>query len=375
MNKRLGIVGGGQLGLMLSKAAKGLGFTVTVLDPTPQSPASQVANAQIVASFDDHNALKELANQSDFLTFEIELADANLLADLSAKGTVINPSANTLALIKDKLSQKQFLSKNGLPVAPFFAINKPSDIQTAATKYGYPLMLKARTGGYDGRGNALIKSAQEIPSALKKLGQQSLYGEAFVSFKKEIAVIVARNPQGEIAVYPVVETRHRNNICHLVIAPAQISAKLQKEAQTIATKVMNLLQGAGVFAIELFLTTDNQILINEIAPRVHNSGHFSIEACQTSQFEQHVRAVTGMSLASTAMKSKVAVMINILADRVGPANPQGVEAAHALPDVSVHLYGKAESRPERKMGHITVLHQNPSQALTIAKKARKLITI
>jgi len=375
MKNRIGIVGGGQLGRMLTIAAKKLGFTVNIIDPTPHSPAGQVADHQIVAAYNDEEAIRKLAKISDFLTFEIELANASILDELAKKGITINPSAKTLTIIKDKLEQKKFLRKAGIPVADFQEVTTKDDMINAATEFGYPLILKARFDAYDGRGNALIKDESRIDSAIEKLSGRKLYVEKFVPFSKELAVVVARNTKGEIVTYPVVETVHKNNICHLVLAPAPVDAKLIKQAKDLAVQTMKELKGAGVFAIEMFLTKTGKIVINEIAPRVHNSGHYTIEACVTSQFEQHIRAVTGMPLGATKMIVPAAVMINILGERTGKTEATGLDKALQIPEVSVHIYGKIETKLERKMGHITVVGKTLEECLEKAKQARKLITI
>lgn len=372
---RLGIVGGGQLGRMLTFEAKKMGFDVTILDPTPHSPAGQVADRQIVGSFKSSRSIIKLSQNTDFITFEIELANSKILKRLQEKGLSINPSPQTLSLIKDKLKQKKFLKKNHLSTADFFQVKNEADIISAAKKFGYPLMLKARTDAYDGRGNALIKNQSDISLAINKLQGRKLYVEKFVPFIKELSVVVARSLNGDIVTYPVVETIHQNNICHLVLAPAPINLSVQEKAKKLAYDVVNYLNGAGVFAIEMFLTADNQVLVNEIAPRVHNSGHYTIEACYTSQFEQHIRAVSGLPLGKTDLKVPVAVMINILGDRLGPAQIEGLEKALSIPGVSVHIYGKTETKPERKMGHITVLDNNLENAINTAKLVRNYIKI
>lgn len=360
MKHRIGIVGGGQLGRMLAFEAKKLGFTVNVIDPTPNSPAGQVADHQIVADFKDEAAIKKLASMSDYLTFEIELAQL---------------SNKTLNIIKDKLKQKQFLRTAKIPVAAFMEVSTKADIIQAAKQFGYPILLKARFDAYDGRGNAVIKSVSDIEAALEKLQGRQLYVEQFVPFTKELAVMVARSTRGEIAVYPVVETIHKNNICHTVLVPAPVAKPAINQAQKLAIQAMQHLKGAGVFGIEMFLTKNNQVLINELAPRVHNSGHYSIESCATSQFEQHIRAITGLPLGSTKLTVPAAVMVNILGDRQGPAQVQGLEKALKLPQVYVHIYGKAETKMERKMGHITAIAPTIKQALQNATKARQYIHI
>lgn len=399
MKKRIGIVGGGQLGRMLTIPAKKLGFSVNIIDPTPNSPAGQIADHQITADFKDEKAIRQLGNISDYLTFEIELANSDILKKLEKKGVKINPTAGTLEIIRDKYKQKEFLKKAGIPIADFALVissdreRSPEDFSTLsrndktkeeilkiAQKYGYPILLKARFDAYDGRGNALIKNENEIEKALDKLSGRKLYVEKFVPFIKELAVVAARSSKGEIVTYPVVETIHKNNILHDLLSPAPVDKKIVLKAKKLAVKTLQHLKGAGVFGIEMFLTRSTssgqaQVLINEIAPRVHNSGHHTIEGNVTSQFEQHIRAITGMPLGSTTPTNPAAVMINILGERTGKAAPAGIEKAEKIPGVKVHIYGKLETKPERKMGHITVVGNSVEDCLRKAKKARSLITI
>lgn len=375
MKNRIGIVGGGQLARMLCFEAKKMGFTVSILDPTPNSPAGQVADKQIVARLDNKRAMRQLAEISDFITIEWELADDKLLKQFEDKGVQINPSSKTLRIIKDKLLQKQFLQKNKIPVADFISVDTREDIISAAKKLGYPLVLKARFDAYDGRGNAVMKNEKGISAALKKLKGRKLYVEKFVPFEKELAVMIARSIKGAIVLYPVVETIHKNNILHIVKAPAQVSKIIQRKAKKLAESVLQHLHGAGVFGVEMFLTKKGEVLVNEIAPRVHNSGHYTMDACFTSQFEQHIRAITGMPLGNTAMLVKAAVMINILGQRHGPAEIKGLEKVMMLPNVSIHIYGKAETKLERKMGHITAVGSNIDTVFRRVQQARRMISI
>ncbi len=374
MKNRIGIVGGGQLARMLLLDAKKMGFFVTVLDPTPQSPGGQVADKQIVAELSDKKAMEELAKNSDYITFDWELADDILLEKFSKNGIPVNPNPTTLCIIKDKLLQKEFLRKNNIPVAEYATVIA-NQIKHVAKKFGYPFLLKARMNAYDGRGNALIKKASDIDTALEKLKSRSLYMEKFVPFTKEISVMVARDSKGDIITFPVGENIHKNNILHTTIVPARISKATEKKAIALAKKVMQHLKGAGVFGIEMFVTPQGKILINEIAPRVHNSGHYTIEGCVTSQFEQHIRAITGLPLGDTSLVAKAVVMVNILGERDGKAEVKGLEKALTLPGVTVHIYGKAETRKERKMGHITATGKTIQEAVRKATKAREYITI
>jgi 5-(carboxyamino)imidazole ribonucleotide synthase len=375
MKNRIGIIGGGQLGKMMALPAKSMGFTVTVTDPTPGSPAGQVVDREITGEYSDAKATRELAKVSDFITVEIEHINTDTLAELEKEGVPVNPSPKTIEIIKNKFAQKEFLSKAGIPVAPYVAVGTKTDIVTAAKKFGYPFLLKARFDAYDGRGNALIKKEKDIDEALEKFGNRKLYVEQFVPFEKELAIMIARSAKDEIVLYPVVETIHKNNILHISIAPARVDKKIVDKAKKFAIKTMKLLHGAGVFGIEMFLTKDHKVLINEIAPRVHNSGHYTDEACATSQFEQHIRAITGLPLGNPDMLVPAAVMINILGERLGPVDVQGMDKVLAIPGAYVHIYGKKETKPERKMGHITVIGDTIENVLTKAIKARKLLTI
>lgn len=373
--KRIGIVGGGQLGRMLTIPAKEMGFLVTVLDPTPNCPASQVGAIQIIGSLTDKKAIKKLAEVSDVVTFEIEHIDVDTLDELSKSGKLIHPSPKTLRTIKDKLAQKKFLQKQKIPTADFLEVNNKDDIVNAAKKFGYPLVLKNRFGGYDGRGNAVIKNEKDIKKAFVQLGEQNLYGEKYIPFVKELAIMVARNTNGNIVTYPVVETIHKNNILRFTLAPAPITKSLQKKANAFAIAIMKHLHGAGVFGIELFLTKSGEILVNEIAPRVHNSGHYTIEACITSQFDQHIRAITKLPLGDTRMVKNASVMVNILGEKEKDATIGGLSQTLAIKDATIHLYGKSKTLPERKMGHITVVGDDIKDCLRLAKKARKAIDV
>jgi 5-(carboxyamino)imidazole ribonucleotide synthase len=364
---RLGIVGGGQLGRMMTGPAHQLGYEVTVLDPAEGGPAAQVTNQQIVAGFDDDAAIRELASQSDFLTFEIESAGEAVLQEL-ATSMPVNPSPDTLFLIKDKLRQKEYFERHGIPTGPFRRVSSSDEARAAGEQFGYPFLLKARVGGYDGRGNEVIGGPDDIIAALDRLGDV-VYAEAFVAFERELAVMVARDVTGTIVNYPVTQTVHERNICQATVTPAPVNDQVARAAVESARRVAERLGGGGVFGIEMFLVGDN-VLVNEVAPRVHNSGHYTIEACYVSQFEQHVRAVTGMPLGTTDLRVPAAAMVNILGEREGPAEPEGLTEALATPGVAVHLYGKAETRVDRKMGHVTAVGASVDEALNLAKTAR-----
>jgi 5-(carboxyamino)imidazole ribonucleotide synthase len=371
----IGIVGGGQLGQMLTQAALPLGFQVIVLDPQDNSPAAQVGASQIVRNY-DARAISELADQVDFLTTEFEEGlDVNILKSISEKGIAVNPAPNTIALILDKSTQKNYLSKAGIAMGSYAEIKTADDAVKLLDKYNGKMVIKTRTGGYDGYGNRVVVNKEQIAQAFEDFKNRLLYAEAFIEFKKELAVMAVRNKDGEIITYPVVETIQKNNICHEVRAPADINESVKADALAIAKKVTEQFAGAGAFGIEMFLTADNEIWLNEVAPRVHNSGHYTIEACNTSQFEQHIRAVTAMPLTKADMKVPSAVMINILGERNGPVNLKGVEEAESDPNTFVHIYGKSPTKIGRKMGHVTATGDSLDEAKRRAEKARQLISI
>lgn len=371
----IGIVGGGQLGRMLTLAALPLGFKVVVVNPSAGSPAAQVGADEIVADLYDAAALRELAQRADFITVEIEHLDADILEELAATDTPVNPAPATIRLIQDKFAQKQFLSEAGVPVAPFMDTPDAAAAAKAFEKFGGRMLLKTRLGAYDGRGNLVMKSKADIGKAFEKFGGRPLYAEQLVKFDKELAVMVTRGMDAQVAAYPVVETIHARNICLEVIAPAPITTEQYKKAQKIALKVAGLLEGAGTFGIELFLTKEGKILVNEIAPRVHNSGHYTIEANRTSQFEQHIRAISGQPLGATDLVVPAAAMINILGERDGPTTVKGLGKALKTPHTNVHLYGKSPTKVDRKMGHITSTGAAAEQARQRARRARKELSI
>ncbi len=369
---RIGLIGGGQLGRMLVKAAKQLGCTTVVLDPLPDSPAGQIATRQIVGGYHDADKIRELATDCDVLTFELENIDADTLAELEAEGHAIYPKAGALKIVQDKLTQKQFLADNGIPTAPFEAVDRPTPEQFSA--FGYPLVQKVRRGGYDGRGVAILKRPEAFA---QHLPVPSLI-ERFIEADKEVAVLVARNTKGEVATYPPVEMCFRpgENVLDLLLAPADIDEAIQAEAEAIAINTVESLRGVGIFGIELFVTRDGEVLVNEIAPRTHNSGHHTIEANVTDQFEQHLRAILGLPLGSTETLSPAA-MLNLLGAPEESGRPviRGLEETLAIPGVCLHLYGKGETRPFRKMGHITVLDQDRHRARAKALQVRDTIEI
>lgn len=369
---RIGIIGGGQLGRMMVAAARRLGCTCTVLDPTPNSPAGQVSGHQIVANYQDATALRELAESCDLTTFDLEDIDSEILRELCREGRAIDPSPELLALVQDKLRQKEALAAAGIAVAPFCAMPQP-DAERCA-EFGYPLVQKARRGGYDGRGVAVLRTPEDFA---RHLPVPSLI-ERFIPAVKELAVMVARGRDGDCRCYPPVEMRMcpEHNLLELLLAPARIEASTAAAATDLAVRTVQALDGWGVFGVEMFLTATGELLVNEVAPRTHNSGHYTIEACVTDQFEQHLRAIAGLPLGATDLL-RPAAMVNLLGAPGHHGRPviKGLRAALAIPGVSVHIYGKAATRPQRKMGHVTVLDEDIEQAQAKAEQVRTLIEI
>lgn len=373
MIKKIGIVGGGQLGRMLAQAARKLGFFVTVLDPTKNSPAAQVADKQIQGSFKDMDKILELGEVSDVVTFEIESANSEALERMVTDGKEVYPSPKSLKIIKDKFGQKVFLENHDIPVANFALIENEDDIEKQSQIFGFPFLLKSRFDAYDGRGNYVVKNKEDISNAVKKLGDVPLYAEKLFPFIKELAVISVRGKNGEIITYPVVETVHKNNICHIVRSPAPVKEEVRQKAKILAEKVLNSLGDVGTYAVEMFLGENDEILVNEIAPRVHNSGHHTIEAFSVSQFEAHIRAITGMPLSEPTPLANSSVMVNILGERDGEALIKGGDTGEN--GIFTHIYGKMDTRKERKMGHITALGDDPEKAEKRAMDLRNNLKI
>ncbi|MEG4854436.1 5-(carboxyamino)imidazole ribonucleotide synthase [Microcoleus sp. B5-D4] len=403
--KRVGVVGGGQLASMMGEAARALGIELVVQTPNATDPAVSVAAGAVLAAVDDVLATAQLAAGCDVITFENEFVDLDGLRPLEEQGVLFQPSLSSLSPLLDKYVQRCYLQGLGLPTPRFWewdcsadlppelfkavamidcrAISVSDSVQIVgdsdAGSIDFPFVVKVRRHGYDGQGTFIVKDRGSFESIRAKLQGQSLLVEEFVPFDRELAVIAARSATGEIAIYPIVETQQQNQVCHLVIAPADISLEVKTEACAIARTLLNSLQAVGVFGIELFLTTDNKLLVNEIAPRTHNSGHFTIDACETSQFEQHLRAVCQLPLGNSDLKCAGAVMVNLLGYE--SAQSDYLAKRKQLAQISgafVHWYGKKESRPGRKLGHVTVVFdadkvaQGRSQALAIAQTVESI---
>lgn len=372
---RLGIIGGGQLARMTAIAALPLGVEVVVLEKNPFSPAARLSPDSIVGDWSDPATLLKFAERCDVITLENEFVDARALTVLERAGHHVFPSATCIALTQDKLTQKQALQNAGLAVPAFQAVHSPAEIVLAGKNHGWPMVLKTRRNGYDGKGNFTLRSAADIPTGWQTLGggEHELFVEAFFPFVQELAVIVTRGRDGSAVVYPVVETIQRQYVCHVVKAPAQIPLEIARRATEAARRAVETVGGVGSFGVEMFLAANGEIVINELAPRVHNSGHYTIEACDCSQFENHVRAVLGWPLGNPLMLAPTAVMVNLLGTEKTSGQPRGLENALRLTGARVHIYGKTMSGPGRKMGHVTVLESSLEAGLAIAERAAKEI--
>ena len=373
---RIGILGGGQLARMSAYQAYKLGFEVAILEKKAQSPAGQLTKYEYVGWVNDKNLIKKFISHCDIITLENEFIDYKDLEFIELLGKKVLPSSKTISLIQDKFIQKQTFLRNGLPVPAFVEVKNSSGYKSVSKKLGNKFVLKSRKMGYDGYGNALVTDEKSYNDGINKLSDRhsDLMAEEFVEFKKELAVMIART-QTETIAYPVVETIQKNHICHTVIAPAQISLKLQKNVKEISIRAVEAVRGIGLFGIELFITGDNKILLNEMAPRPHNSGHYTIEACTTSQFENHVRAVLGLPLGSAEMVKPFAVMINLLGKKEGPGMVADYKESLKNEYLHLHIYGKDLSRPGRKMGHITMLGDKIEPVLSELKKIERKIII
>lgn len=378
IEKKIGIIGGGQLGKMMIQEAKKMGFYITVLDPTLKCPAHTLVDEHIGANFDDETAIRLLASKSDVITYEFEHIGADILETLENEGVKVYPTAKSLKIIQNKYSQKSLLLKNNIPMPEFTSVKTPNDIKNAGEKYGYPFLLKSCTGGYDGKGNFVIHNENEINEGFKALGSGKipLMAEKFFPFTMEISVLACRGINGEIEVYPVAENIHHDNILFETRVPANISEETSKKAMELAKSVMEIFEGVGMFCVEMFVDKDGNVALNEVAPRPHNSGHYTIEACMTSQFEQHIRAVSGLPLGSSKLIMPT-VMRNLLGEEGfnGNATVEGADEALNIKGVYLHIYGKEKSVPKRKMGHLTVISDTLEEASEKAKKAYDFIKI
>jgi 5-(carboxyamino)imidazole ribonucleotide synthase len=368
---RLGVLGSGQLGRMFAIAARRMGYRVHVFSPDRDSPTGQIADLEVTAPYDDLDAVRDFARGVDAMTFEFENVPAATAA-AAAEHTIVRPSGHVLHVTQQRAREKTFAAGLGLPVTPFALVDDESALEDALTRVGTPAVLKSARFGYDGKGQAKVDRPSEAHDAWAALGGQPCVLEQFVDFGLEVSVVAARGVDGAFADYGVVENRHARHILDVTIAPARVSDRVRRDAVDLARAVLEGLDVVGVLCVELFLTRDDRLLINELAPRPHNSGHYTFDACVTSQFEQQVRAMCGLPLGSTRQLTP-AVMANLLGDLWEGGEPNWA-ALCAYPDVKLHLYGKAEARPGRKMGHLTALAATTDAALRLALEARNALT-
>lgn len=361
----IGILGGGQLGRMIALAGRAMGYRFVTMDPTEDAPCGQTADRQIVARYDDVEAAMQLAAVSDVISYEFENVDAQV-AEVLESQSYVPQGSRLLRITQNRIREKTAIQEMGIPVAPFRVVASLADLKEAVRELGLPAVMKTATGGYDGKGQWVLKREEELEEAFETLAKAGteLIVEQFVPFELELSVIAARNPDGELAVFPTAENIHQDNILHLTIVPARVSEEVRERAEKIARMIVDKLDVVGLLAIEMFLTADGQLFVNELAPRPHNSGHYTMEACVTSQFEQHVRAVCNLPLGSTELLSPV-VMVNILGEHLQPV----LDRVDELPrSAKLHLYGKAESKEKRKMGHLNVLAPSVDEALHLIDK-------
>ena len=368
----LGVVGGGQLGRMFALDARRMGYKVVVLDPDPKSPTGQIADDRIVTSYTDADAMRQLVERCDVVTYEFENVNADAVATAESSGHV-RPGSHVLRIAQHRLIEKGALVDNGFPVAEFAAVDTMADMVKAFERIGTPAVLKTATSGYDGKGQIVLRSAVDMREAHTDLRRQSeaLILEAFVPFDLEISVIAARGPDGDVVCFPPSENQHVNGILDVSIVPARIPVEVRDAAVKLASGIAEALDVVGLGAVEIFVTTDGQLLVNEIAPRPHNSGHYTQDACATSQFEQLIRAICSLPLGSTELLSPV-VMVNLLGDIWTDAGgTPDWDAALGVHGAVLHLYGKSEARIGRKMAHINVTAPDVETALARALDARE----
>ena len=378
IEKKLGIIGGGQLGKMMIQEAKKMGFYVTILDPTEKCPAHTLVDEHIIANFDDEKAIRLLAEKSDVITYEFEHIGADILEQLENEGKKIYPTPKSLKIIQNKYTQKSLLLEHNIPMAEFSKIETTEDIINIGKVYGYPFLLKSCTGGYDGKGNFVIHSESQVLDGFNALGGGKIHlmAEKFFPFIMEISVLACRGINGDISVYPVAENIHNDNILFETRVPANISEETSKKAMALAKSVMEIFEGVGMFCVEMFVDKYGNVAVNEVAPRPHNSGHYTIEGCMTSQFEQHIRAVSGIPLGASDLLKPV-VMRNLLGDvgSSGYTKVLGVDDALKVKGSYLHIYGKEKSVPKRKMGHITVIANTLDEARKNAETVYNAIKI
>ena len=372
VKKIIGILGGGQLARMSAYQAYKLGFEIAILEKSKNSPAGMMTKHEFVGWIDDKKILSEFSKASDIVTLENEFVDYHKLEFIEGLGKKVIPTPKTISLIQDKYIQKKTLKDKNIPVAAFLKVNEKTNYQEIASTLGKKFILKSRKMGYDGYGNYSVNTEKDFSDGLKMLTNRhsELMAEKFIDFDIELAIMVVRSRK-EIKTYPVVQTIQKDHICHTVIAPAQIKPAIMKKAAEIAVESVRAIQGYGIFGIEMFLVNGKEILVNEMAPRPHNSGHYTIEACVTSQFENHIRSVLNLPLGSTKMVKPYAVMINLLGKREGQGIVEDYNEALNNDNIHLHIYGKEKSRLGRKMGHITVIGDKLDKILNLARKVER----
>jgi 5-(carboxyamino)imidazole ribonucleotide synthase len=363
----IGLMGSGQLGRMFAVAARRMGYRVNVFSPEKETPAGQFADREVTGAYEDESAVREFAKGLDLLTFEFENIPRQTI-DWCAAECEVRPASSILHTAQNRLREKDFLSGAGIPVAPYRAVHSAAELTHALEEIKTPAILKSAAFGYDGKGQRFIEQARDAEEMWRERPGDELILEAAINFEKELSVIVARGPDGSMATFPVCENLHRNHILDLTVIPARVSAEVEKSAADLARIIATKMELVGLLAVEMFLQRDGTLLVNELAPRPHNSGHWTIEGCSTSQFEQHVRAVCGLPLGSTQLLSPSA-MANLLGDVWEGGEPNWA-AALAVQGVRLHLYGKHHPRPRRKMGHLTALASTAEAAVAAVTKAR-----
>lgn len=344
----IGIIGGGQLGRMMALDARNMGYRIAVLDPTPESPCGQVADIEITAAFDDLDAIKKLAEISDVLTFEFENIDYNTLS-LLEENAYLPQGSRLLALTQDRETEKAAIREAGCIVAPYVILSDKDELEGAVREIGLPAVLKTCRGGYDGKGQAVLRSEEDLPSASTLLDYGKCILEQLIPFEQELSVIVTRSVSGEVKAFPAAENIHVENILYQSIVPARVKKETEKLAEEMALNLAEKLGLTGTLAVEMFIAGPEEIYINELAPRPHNSGHYTMNLCETSQFEQHVRAICDLPLGSTKLLQN-GLMVNVLGEHLDDI----LKDLSFLNEAALYLYGKSESRPKRKMGHVNV---------------------
>lgn len=366
----IGVLGGGQLGRMFAMAARRLGYRVHTLAPEHDTPTGQIADVEVVASYDDVDRIRDFARDVDVVTFEFENVSAAAVAAAEAHA-IVRPNGRALEITQHRIREKTFLRQIGLPVTPFAPVRSTADVSDGIRAVGRNAVLKTATFGYDGKGQIRITPHDDPLKAWDSLGRHEAILEAFIDFERELSVVAARGVDGSIAAFVPIENTHHQHILDLSIAPASVPPEIATQAVAIARAVLEGLDYVGVLCVEFFLTGDGRLLINEIAPRPHNSGHLTFDAARTSQFEQQLRAVCGLPLGSSELLQPAA-MANLLGDLWTPGEPNWA-AALALPDVKLHLYGKAIARRGRKMGHLTALAPTTKDARALVLQAREAL--